>query len=229
MNRFEMYMDGNALFLKLHKGDKTPRTCAWGDKGEDDDKYEYTGEMNAYYILRNLSKSESLVSRDIARYLMDYGYKSFKKYINFITSNDNYITRDIIYVKPYDGEEYTCSVIFESLATSINVYLRLGHKSNNDYSDIRVSWIPKPSVSHIYANVNKTIEEDINTNMKEFAAAVTNKIYKNIYHMVGLDFVKDLAKFITDKFNKFDVINLEEGNNIIIKFHDDIENYKKGE
>lgn len=134
-----------------------------------------------------------------------------------------------MYVKPYDGEEYTCSVIFESLATSINVYLRLGHKSNNDYSDIRVSWIPKPSVSHIYANVNKNIEEDINTNMKEFAAAVTNKIYKNIYHMVGLDFVKDLAKFIIDKFNKFDVINLEEGNNIIIKFHDDIENYKKGE
>lgn len=78
MNRFEMYMDNNALFLKLYKGDKTPRTCAWGDKGEDDDKYKYTGEMNAYYILRNLSKSESLASRDIARYLMDYGYRSLK-------------------------------------------------------------------------------------------------------------------------------------------------------
>lgn len=30
MNRFEMYMDNNALFLKLYKGDEIPKMCIWG-------------------------------------------------------------------------------------------------------------------------------------------------------------------------------------------------------
>ena len=85
MNRFEMSMDNNALFLKLYKGDEIPKMCIWGNKTESDvDKYKYTGEMKANYILRDLSKSESLKSRDIARYIMDYCYSTFEKYVNLL-------------------------------------------------------------------------------------------------------------------------------------------------
>ena len=227
MNRFEIYMDGNALFLKVYKGDGIPKICIWGSK-DDDDRCSYTGEMKAHYILMDLYKSKSLKSRDIARYIMDYDYSTFEKYINLIASDDT-INRSIMYVKPYIGEKCACSVIFESLSLSVNTYVRIGHESGNDYTDLRVSWIPKKNVKHIYGNVNTTIEDDIIKNMNEFSNHLTGKIYNNIYSTVGLKFTKDLAKFIVDKFNELDVLNFSDDTKIIVPFHDDIENYKKGE
>lgn len=123
MNRFEMYMDGNALFLKVYKGDGIPKICIWGND-EYEEKCSYTGEMKAHYILNYLSKSKSLKSRDIARYIMDYDYSTFEKYINLIASDDS-INRDIMYVKPYISGKYKCSVIFESLHTAVNTYVRI--------------------------------------------------------------------------------------------------------
>lgn len=225
MNRFEMYMDNNALFLKLYKGDEIPKMCIWGNKTEsDDDKCKYTGEMKANYILRDLSKSESLKSRDIARYIMDYCYSTFEKYVNLIVSDDS-INRDIMYVKPYISEKYKCSIVFESLHTSVNTYVRIERESINDYSDLRVSWIPKEKVKHIYGNVNTNIEDDITKNITEFSNDLTGKIYKNIYSTVSSKFTKDIAKFIVNKFNELDVLNFSDDTKIVIPFYDDIENY----
>ena len=70
MSRFEMYMGNNGLFLKVSKGDSIPQLCIWGND-EHENKCSYTGEMKAHYILNYLSKSKSLKSRDIARYVMD--------------------------------------------------------------------------------------------------------------------------------------------------------------
>ena len=224
MNRFEMYMDGNALFLKVYRGDSIPKICIWGNK-DDDYRCSYTGEMKAHYILRDLSNSKSLKSREIARYIMDYDYATFEKYINLVASDDS-INRDIMYVKPYIGEKCKCSVIFESMHTSVNTLIRIEHESGNDYTDLRVSWIPKENVRHIYGNVNTTIEDDIGKkNITEFSNNLTGKIYNNIYSTVGLKFTKDLAKFIIDKFNELDVLNFSEDAKIILPFHDDIENY----
>lgn len=223
MNRFEMYMDGNALFLKLYKGDGIPKICIWGND-EYEKKCSYTGEMKAHYILNYLSKSKSLKSRDIARYIMNYDYSTFEKYINLVASDDS-INRDIMYVKPYISGKYKCSVIFESIHTAVNTYIRLEPESENDYSDIKVSWIPKENVRHIYGNVNTTIEDDIGKNKIEFNNDLTGKIYNNIYSTVGTKFTKDLSKFIIDKFNELDVLNFSEDTKIIIPFHDDIENY----
>lgn len=224
MNRFEMYMDRNALFLKVYKGDSIPKICIWGND-EYEEKCSYTGEMKAHYILNYLSNSKSLKSRDIARYIMDYDYSTFEKYINLVASDDS-INRDIMYVKPYIGEKCKCSVIFESLHTAVNTYVRIEHESGNDYTDLRVSWIPKENVRHIYGNVNTTIEDDIDgKNTDEFSNNLTGKIYNNIYSTVGLKFTKDLAKFIIDKFNELDVLNFNEDAKIILPFHDDIENY----
>ena len=155
MNRFEMYMDSNALFLKVYKGNSIPKICIWGND-EHEEKCSYTGEMKAHYILNYLSNSKSLKSRDIARYIMNYDYSTFEKYINLVASDDS-INRDIMYVKPYIGEKCKCSVIFESLHTAVNTYVRIEHESGNDYTDLRVSWIPKENVRHIYGNVNTTI------------------------------------------------------------------------
>lgn len=224
MNRFEMYMDSNALFLKVYRGDGIPKICIWGNK-DDDYRCSYTGEMKAHYILRDLSKSISLKSREIARYIMDYDYATFEKYINLVASDDS-INRDIMYVKPYIGEKCKCSVIFESLHTAVNTYVRIEHESGNDYTDLRISWIPKENVRHIYGNVNTTIEDDIGKkNKTEFSNNLTGKIYNNIYSTVSLKFTKDLAKFIIDKFNELDVLNFSEDAKIILPFHDDIENY----
>lgn len=148
-------MDRNALFLKVYKGNSIPKICIWGND-EHEEKCSYTGEMKAHYILNYLSKSKSLKSRDIARYIMDYDYSTFEKYINLVASDDS-INRDIMYVKPYIGEKCKCSVIFESLHTAVNTYVRIEHESGNDYTDLRVSWIPKKNVKHIYGNVNTTI------------------------------------------------------------------------
>lgn len=223
MNRFEMYMDSNALFLKVYKGDGIPKICIWGND-EYEEKCSYTGEMKAHYILNYLSKSKSLKSRDIARYIMDYDYSTFEKYINLIASDDS-INRDIMYVKPYISGKYKCSVIFESLHTAVNTYVRIEHESGNDYTDLRISWIPKENVRHIYGNVNTTIEDDIGKNITEFSNNLTGKIYNNIYSTVGLKFTKDIAKFIIDKFNELDVLNFSDDTKIILPFHDDIENY----
>lgn len=223
MNRFEMYMDSNALFLKVYRGDGIPKICIWGND-EYEEKCSYTGEMKAHYILRDLFKSISLKSREIARYIMDYDYSTFEKYINLVASDDS-INRDIMYVKPYISEKYKCSVIFESLHTAVNTYVRIEHESGNDYTDLRVSWIPKENFRHVYGNVNTTIEDDIGKNADEFSNNLTGKIYNNIYSTVGLKFTKDLAKFIIDKFNELDVLNFSEDTKIIIPFHDDIENY----
>ena len=224
MSRFEMYMGNNGLFLKVSKGDSIPQLCIWGND-EHENKCSYTGEMKAHYILNYLSKSNSLKSRDIARYIMDYDYSTFEKYINIVASDDS-INRDIMYVKPYIGEKCKCSVIFESIHTAVNTYIRIEPESGNDYSDIRVSWIPKENVRDIYANVNTTIEDDIGKkNIDEFSNNLTGKIYNNIYSTVGLKFTKDLAKFIIDKFNELDVLNFSDDTKIIIPFHDDIENY----
>ena len=224
MSRFEMYMGNNGLFLKVSKGDSIPQLCIWGND-EHENKCSYTGEMKAHYILNYLSKSKSLKSRDIARYIMDYDYSTFEKYINIVASDDS-INRDIMYVKPYISGKYKCSVIFESLHTAVNTYIRIEPESGNDYSDVRVSWIPKENVRHIYGNVNTTIEDDIGSkNIDEFSNNLTGKIYNNIYSTVGLKFTKDLAKFIIDKFNELDVLNFSEDVKIIIPFHDDIENY----
>lgn len=216
-------MDGNALFLKVYKGDGIPKICIWGND-EYEKKCSYTGEMKAHYILRDLSKSISLKSREIARYIMDYDYATFEKYINLVASDDT-INRDIMYVKPYIGEKCKCSVIFESLHTAVNTYVRIEHESGNDYTDLRVSWIPKENVRHIYGNVNTTIEDDIGKNINEFSKDLNRKIHNNIYSTVGLKFTKDLAKFIIDKFNELDVLNFTEDAKIILPFHDDIENY----
>lgn len=223
MSRFEMYMGNNGLFLKVSKGDSIPQLCIWGND-EHENKCSYTGEMKAHYILNYLSKSKSLKSRDIARYIMDYDYSTFEKYVNLVASDDS-INRDIMYVKPYISGKYKCSVIFESLHTAVNTYVRIEPESGNDYSDIRVSWIPKENVRDIYANVNTTIEDDIGKNKIEFNNDLTGKIYNNIYSTVGLKFTKDLAKFIIDKFNELDVLNFSEDTKIILPFHDDIENY----
>ena len=224
MNRFEMYMDSNALFLKVYRGDGIPKICIWGNK-DDDYRCSYTGEMKAHYILRDLSKSISLKYREIARYIMDYDYATFEKYINLVASDDT-INRDIMYVKPYIGEKCKCSVIFESLHTAVNTYVRIEHESGNDYTDLRISWIPKENVRHIYGNVNTTIEDDIGKkNITEFSNNLTGKIYNNIYSTVSLKFTKDLAKFIINKFNELDVLNFSEDAKIILPFHDDIENY----
>lgn len=224
MSRFEMYMGNNGLFLKVSKGDSIPQLCIWGND-EHENKCSYTGEMKAHYILNYLSKSKSLKSREIARYIMDYDYSTFEKYINLVASDDS-INRDIMYVKPYIGEKCKCSVIFESLHTAVNTYVRIEHESGNDYSDVRVSWIPKENVRDIYANVNTTIEDDIGKkNIDEFSNNLTGKIYNNIYSTVGLKFTKDIAKFIIDKFNELNVLNLSDDIKIVIPFHDDIENY----
>lgn len=224
MSRFEMYMGNNGLFLKVSKGDSIPQLCIWGND-EHENKCSYTGEMKAHYILNYLSKSKSLKSRDIARYVMDYDYSTFEKYVNLVASDDN-INRDIMYVKPYISGKYKCSVIFESIHTAVNTYIRIEPESGNDYSDIRVSWIPKENVRDIYANVNTTIEDDIGKkNIDEFSNNLTGKIYNNIYSTVGLKFTKDIAKFIIDKFNELDVLNFSDDTKIIIPFHDDIENY----
>ena len=224
MSRFEMYMGNNGLFLKVSKGDSIPQLCIWGND-EHENKCSYTGEMKAHYILNYLSKSKSLKSRDIARYIMDYDYSTFEKYINIVASDDS-INRDIMYVKPYIGEKCKCSVIFESIHTAVNTYIRLEPESENDYSDIKASWIPKTNVRDIYANVNTTIEDDIGKkNIDEFSNNLTGKIYNNIYSTVGLKFTKDIAKFIMDKFNELDVLNFSEDAKIILPFHDDIENY----
>lgn len=223
MNRFEIYMGNNGLFLKVSKGDNIPQLCIWGND-ERENKCSYTGEMKAHYILNYLSKSKSLKSREIARYIIDYDYSTFEKYINLVASDDS-INRDIMYVKPYISGKYKCSVIFESIHTAVNTYIRLEPESENDYSDIKVSWIPKENVRHIYANVNTTIEDDIGKNKIEFNNDLTGKIYNNIYSTVGTKFTKDLAKFIIDKFNELDVLNFSEDTKIIIPFHDDIENY----
>ena len=219
MNRFEMYMDSNALFLKVYKGDSIPKICIWGND-EYEEKFSYTGEMKAQYILNYLSKSKSLKSREIARYIMDYDYSTFEKYINLVASDDS-INRDIMYVKPYISGKYKCSVIFESLHTAVNTYIRIEPESGNDYSDVRVSWIPKENVRHIYGNVNTTIEDDIGKNINEFSKDLNSKIHNNIYSTVDLKFVK----FIIDKFNELDVLNFSEDAKIILPFHDDIENY----
>lgn len=121
MNRFEMYMDSNALFLKVYKGDSIPKICIWGND-EHENKCSYTGEMKAHYILNYLSNSKSLKSRNIARYIMNYDYSTFEKYINLVASDDS-INRDIMYVKPYISEKYKCSVIFESLHTAVNILM----------------------------------------------------------------------------------------------------------
>lgn len=223
MNRFEMYMDSNALFLKVYKGDSIPKICIWG-YDEYEEKYSYTGEMKAQYILNYLSKSKSLKSRNIARYIMNYDYSTFEKYINLVASDDS-INRDIMYVKPYLGEKYKCSVIFESLHTAVNTYVRIEHESGNDYTDLRVSWIPKENFRHVYGNVNTTIEDDIGKNINEFSKDLNRKIHNNIYSTVDLKFIKDLVKFIIDKFNELDVLNFSEDAKIILPFHDDIENY----
>ena len=224
MSRFEMYMGNNGLFLKVSKGDSIPQLCIWGND-EHENKCSYTGEMKAHYILNYLSKSKSLKSREIARYIMDYDYSTFEKYINIVASDDS-INRDIMYVKPYIGEKCKCSVIFESLHTSVNTYVRIEHESGNDYTDLRVSWIPKENVRDIYANINTTIEDDIGKkNIDEFSNNLTGKIYNNIYSTVGLKFTKDIAKFIIDKFNELDVLNFSDDTKIILPFHDDIENY----
>ena len=223
MNRFEMYMDRNALFLKVYKGDSIPKICIWGND-EYEEKCSYTGEMKAQYILNYLSKSKSLKSREIARYIMDYDYSTFEKYINLVASDDS-INRDIMYVKPYISGKYKCSVIFESLHTAVNTYIRIEPESGNDYSDVRVSWIPKENVRHIYGNVNTTIEDDIGKNINEFSKDLNSKIHNNIYSTVDLKFIKDLVKFIIDKFNELNVLNFSEDAKIIILFHDDIENY----
>lgn len=224
MSRFEMYMGNNGLFLKVSKGDSIPQLCIWGND-EHENKCSYTGEMKAHYILNYLSKSKSLKSRDIARYIMDYDYSTFEKYVNLVASDDS-INRDIMYVKPYISGKYKCSVIFESLHTSVNTYIRIEPESGNDYSDVRVSWIPKENVRDIYANVNTTIEDDIGKkNIDEFSNNITGKIYNNIYSTVGLKFTKDIAKFIIDKFNELDVLNFSDDTKIILPFHDDIENY----
>ena len=223
MNRFEMYMDSNALFLKVYKGDSIPKICIWGND-EYEKKCSYTGEMKAQYILNYLSKSKSLKSRDIARYIMDYDYATFEKYINLVASDDT-INRDIMYVKPYISGKYKCSVIFESLHTAVNTYIRIEPESGNDYSDVRVSWIPKENFRHVYGNVNTTIEDDIGKNINEFSKDLNSKIHNNIYSTVDLKFIKDLVKFIIDKFNELDVLNFSEDAKIIILFHDDIENY----
>ncbi len=157
MNRFEMYMDSNALFLKVYRGDGIPKICIWGN-----DEYE---------------------------------------------------------------KKCKCSVIFESLHTAVNTYVRIEHESGNDYTDLRVSWIPKENVRHIYGNVNTTIEDDIGKNINEFSKDLNSKIHNNIYSTVDLKFVKDLVKFIIDKFNELDVLNFSEDAKIILPFHDDIENY----
>lgn len=224
MSRFEMYMGNNGLFLKVSKGDSIPQLCIWGND-EHENKCSYTGEMKAHYILNYLSKSKSLKSRDIARYIMDYDYSTFEKYVNLVASDDS-INRDIMYVKPYISGKYKCSVIFESIHTAVNTYIRIEPESGNDYSDIRVSWIPKENVRDIYANVNTTIEDDIGKkNIDEFSNNLTGKIYNNIYSTVGLKFTKDIAKFIMDKFNELNVLNLSDDIKIVIPFHDDIENY----
>lgn len=223
MNRFEMYMDSNALFLKVYKGDSIPKICIWGND-EYEEKCSYTGEMKAHYILNYLSKSKSLKSRDIARYIMNYDYSTFEKYINLVAS-DGSINRDIMYVKPYIGEKCKCSVIFESLHTAVNTYVRIEHESGNDYTDLRVSWIPKENFRHVYGNVNTTIEDDIGKNINEFSKDLNSKIHNNIYSTVDLKFVKDLVKFIIDKFNELNVLNFSDGIKIVIPFHDDIENY----
>ena len=223
MNRFEMYMDGNALFLKVYKGDGIPKICIWGND-EYEKKCSYTGEMKAHYILRDLSKSISLKSREIARYIMDYDYATFEKYINLVASDDT-INRDIMYVKPYIGEKCKCSVIFESLHTAVNTYVRIEHESGNDYTDLRVSWIPKENVRHVYGNVNTSIEDDIGKNINEFSKDLNSKIHNNIYSTFDLKFIKDLVKFIIDKFNELDVLNFSEDAKIILPFHNDIENY----
>lgn len=224
MSRFEMYMGNNGLFLKVSKGDSIPQLCIWGND-EHENKCSYTGEMKAHYILNYLSKSKSLKSRDIARYIMDYDYSTFEKYVNLVASDDS-INRDIMYVKPYISGKYKCSVIFESIHTAVNTYIRIEPESGNDYSDIRVSWIPKENVRDIYANVNTTIEDDIGKkNIDEFSNNLTGKIYNNIYSTVGLKFTKDIAKFIIDKFNELDVLNFSDDTKIILPFHDDIENY----
>lgn len=224
MSRFEMYMGNNGLFLKVSKGDSIPQLCIWGND-EHENKCSYTGEMKAHYILNYLSKSKSLKSRDIARYVMDYDYSTFEKYVNLVASDDS-INRDIMYVKPYISGKYKCSVIFESIHTAVNTYIRIEPESGNDYSDIRVSWIPKENVRDIYANVNTTIEDDIGKkNIDEFSNNLTGKIYNNIYSTVGLKFTKDIAKFIIDKFNELDVLNFSDDTKIILPFHDDIENY----
>lgn len=224
MSRFEMYMGNNGLFLKVSKGDSIPQLCIWGND-EHENKCSYTGEMKAHYILNYLSKSKSLKSRDIARYIMDYDYSTFEKYVNLVASDDS-INRDIMYVKPYISGKYKCSVIFESIHTAVNTYIRIEPESGNDYSDIRVSWIPKENVRDIYANVNTTIEDDIGKkNIDEFSNNLTGKIYNNIYSTVGLKFIKDIAKFIIDKFNELDVLNFSDDTKIILPFHDDIENY----
>lgn len=224
MSRFEIYMGNNGLFLKVSKGDSIPQLCIWGND-EHENKCSYTGEMKAHYILNYLSKSKSLKSRDIARYVMDYDYSTFEKYVNLVASDDS-INRDIMYVKPYISGKYKCSVIFESIHTAVNTYIRIEPESGNDYSDIRVSWIPKENVRDIYANVNTTIEDDIGKkNIDEFSNNLTGKIYNNIYSTVGLKFTKDIAKFIIDKFNELDVLNFSDDTKIILPFHDDIENY----
>lgn len=224
MSRFEMYMGNNGLFLKVSKGDSIPQLCIWGND-EHENKCSYTGEMKAHYILNYLSKSKSLKSRDIARYVMDYDYSTFEKYVNLVASDDS-INRNIMYVKPYISGKYKCSVIFESIHTAVNTYIRIEPESGNDYSDIRVSWIPKENVRDIYANVNTTIEDDIGKkNIDEFSNNLTGKIYNNIYSTVGLKFTKDIAKFIIDKFNELDVLNFSDDTKIMIPFHDDIENY----
>lgn len=223
MNRFEIYMGNNGLFLKVSKGDNIPQLCIWGND-ERENKCSYTGEMKAHYILNYLSKSKSLKSREIARYIIDYDYSTFEKYINLVASDDS-INRDIMYVKPYISGKYKCSVIFESIHTAVNTYIRIEPESGNDYSDIKVSWIPKENVRHIYANVNTTIEDDIGKNKIEFNNDLTGKIYNNIYSTVGLKFTKDIAKFIIDKFNELNVLNLSDDIKIVIPFHDDIENY----
>lgn len=224
MSRFEMYMGNNGLFLKVSKGYSIPQLCIWGND-EHENKCSYTGEMKAHYILNYLSKSKSLKSRDIARYIMDYDYSTFEKYVNLVASDDS-INRDIMYVKPYISGKYKCSVIFESIHTAVNTYIRIEPESGNDYSDIRVSWIPKENVRDIYANVNTTIEDDIGKkNIDEFSNNLTGKIYNNIYSTVGLKFTKDIAKFIIDKFNELDVLNFSDDTKIILPFHDDIENY----
>lgn len=223
MNRFEMYMDGNALFLKVYKGDSIPKICIWGND-EYEKKCSYTGEMKAHYILNYLSNSKSLKSREIARYIMNYDYSTFEKYINLVASDDS-INRDIMYIKPYISEKYKCSVIFESLHTAVNTYVRIEHESGNDYTDLRVSWIPKENVRHIYGNVNTTIEDDIGKNINEFSKDLNSKIHNNIYSTVDLKFVKDLVKFIIDKFNEHNVLNFSDDIKIVIPFHDDIENY----
>ena len=223
MNRFEMYMDSNALFLKVYKGDSIPKICIWGND-EYEEKCSYTGEMKAHYILNYLSNSKSLKSRDIARYIMNYDYSTFEKYINLVASDDS-INRDIMYVKPYISDKYKCSVIFESLHTAVNTYVRIEHESGNDYTDLRVSWIPKENVRHVYGNVNTTIEDDIGKNINEFSKDLNSKIHNNIYSTVDLKFIKDLVKFIIDKFNELNVLNLSDGIKIVIPFHDDFENY----